>query len=252
MQTEKNVPHCEASISPIVESIERLFYMFNEEFFNSALSKPVITLSQKGTRSSKGWCTKEQVWKQETGDHVLGRYYEINICPEYLNRPVEEICETLLHEMVHLFDITNGTQDCSSNGQYHNKSFKESAEKHGLNVEKSSRYGYSMTSLDAKTLEFIRRLDLSAFDLYREEAKKVTAPSEYGTNKESANRPSSTRTYVCPQCNTRIRATKCVQVRCETCNKLFEELGKTPKHGLHFSPIRHKREELKKEVTEEL
>ena len=45
------------SVAPIIEDLENLFESFNRKFFNSALLVPVITLSQKGTKSAKGWCT---------------------------------------------------------------------------------------------------------------------------------------------------------------------------------------------------
>ena len=213
-----------ASIAPMVKELERLFSIFNKQFFNSALLKPVITLSQRGTKAAKGWCTAEKVWARTDDKSASEQYYEINICPEYLNRPVEGICETLLHEMVHLFNIMEGTQDCGSNGQYHNKHFKTSAEAHGLNVEKTQRYGYAKTSLKPETAEFVRSLDLTAFDLYRESEQKAAEES-----KSPQQKPSSTRKYICPKCRISIRATKEVRVRCDTCNELFVESNQQAK-----------------------
>ena len=48
-------------------------------------------------------------------------FYEINICAEHLARPFEQVAETLLHEMVHLYNLQIGVQDTSRNGTYHNK-----------------------------------------------------------------------------------------------------------------------------------
>ena len=203
------------SVAPVVKELEMLFKKFNAHFFNSILLMPVITLSQRGTKSAKGWCTEKKVWAQTGGDDSAERFYEINICPEYLNRPIEEIAEIMLHEMVHLFNIINGIRDCSSNGQYHNKYFRGSAEQHGLNVERVQNYGYAQTSLKQETIDFIRSLDLTAFDLYREGAQKSVELVKI------TRKPSSTRTYVCPKCKTLIRATKKVQVRCDGCNVLF-------------------------------
>lgn len=205
------------SVAPIVKELESLFKFFNLHFFNSILLTPVITLSQRGTKSAKGWCTEKKVWAQTGGDAASERFYEINICPEYLNRPVEEICGVLLHEMVHLFNIMKGIQDCTSNGQYHNKLFKESAEQHGLKAEKSERYGYAQTSLKPETVEFINQLDLTAFALYRNSVQEVPQDSDDNkpAKRASSKRTSSTRIYVCPKCGTLIRATKEVRVRCD-------------------------------------
>lgn len=213
------------SIAPTIEGLEKLFEIFNKEFFNCALLTPVITLSQKGTKAARGWCTEKKVWAQTGGDAASERFYEINICPEFLNQPVEEVCGVLLHEMVHLFNIVNGVLDCTSNGQYHNKHFKENAETHGLRAEKTDRYGYAQTSLKPETVDFIRQLDFSAFALYRNSVKEEPQDSDDTTSAKrvSSRRPSSTRTYVCPKCGTRIRATKEVRVRCDQCKELFRE-----------------------------
>lgn len=208
-----------SSIAPCVKELDDLFSCINERYFNSALPKPVITLSQRGTKAVKGWCTEETVWAETNANQIPERYYEINICPEYLNRPIEEIAEIMLHEMVHLFNIIHGIQDCSNNGQYHNKHFKESAEQYGLNVERVQNYGYAQTSLKQETVDFIRSLDLATFDLYREGAQK-SAEAEQAN---ATRKPSSTRTYVCPKCKTLIRATREVRVRCDGCNVLFRD-----------------------------
>ena len=52
-------------------------------------------------------------------------FYEINICAEHLARPFEQVAETLLHEMVHLYNLQIGVQDTSRGGTYHNKKYKE-------------------------------------------------------------------------------------------------------------------------------
>lgn len=234
--TDKSVS---PSVAPIVKELESLFNSFNAHFFDSALLTPVITLSQKGTKSAKGWCTEKKVWAQTGGDSASERFYEINICPEYLNRPVDQICGVLLHEMVHLFNIMKGIQDCTSNGQYHNKYFKESAEEHGLKAEKTERYGYAQTSLKPETVEFINQLDLTAFALYRNSVQEV--PQDRDDNKP-AKRASSTRIYVCPKCGTLIRATKEVRVRCDGCNELFRDRKelKREKSGI-YTPRRRER-----------
>ena len=203
---------------PIVNVLELLFDKINEKFFNSELLRPVITLSEEGRRSVYGWFTVDKVWM----DDKEVRYHEINICPEYLNRPFEDVCGTLLHEMVHLKCSQDGIQDCSNGGRYHNKKFKLCAEKHGLNVTKTEKYGYADTALKPETINFISTLKLESFELFRN--------LNFGNNEEDTDaegeqggspKPSSTRKYVCPKCDLPIRATKDVRVRCEKCDVLF-------------------------------
>ena len=225
MSTEINVPHSDASVAPIITALEGIYDSLNKRFFNSALLKPTIALSQKGTKIATvyGWFTPMKVWVQTRDGQNVDRHHEINICPEHLNRPPEEICETLLHEMVHLFNAMNGSQDCSSNGQYHNRRFKTSAEAHGLIAEKNRNYGYSNTSLKPETIEFIKGLDLAAFVLHRDSGQ--TNGAEVAPAAPTEKKTSSTRKYICPKCGTSIRATKKVRVRCDICDVLFKECG---------------------------
>jgi len=197
------------SLAPIVESLDILFEKFNVQFFEGALTKPIITLSAKGTKNVVGWCSTEKIWQKNCGEE----FYELNICPEDLNKPIEVICKALLHEMCHLYNFQNNKKDCSRSSQYHNKLFRETAEKHGLDARKNDLCGYSDTSLKSVAQEFIKSLDLSNFDLYRHSGIEIDAVEEL--------RPSSTRKYVCPLCKTSIRATKDVRVRCDDCNVLF-------------------------------
>jgi len=198
------------SLKPVIDELENLFSKFNARFFDSKLEKPVITVSPDHTRGAYGWCTGWKAWQDGAKE---GGYYEINLCAEYLNRPFEETCGTLLHEMIHLFNLFEGVQDTSRGGTYHNKKFKEAAEAHGLTVEKTAKYGYSKTALTPEAVEFVKTLGQDGFSLVR---PKV--PSLKGSSKSSKSRK-----YVCPCCGAIIRATKEVRVICADCDVEFVE-----------------------------
>ena len=153
----------EVSLKPVIEELENLFSKFNARFFADKLEKPVITVSPDHTRGAYGWCTGWKAWKagEDQG------HYEINLCAEYLNRPFEETCGTLIHEMVHLQNLQDGVQDTSRSGTYHNKKFKETAEAHGLTVEKGEKYGWHKTALSPEALEFVQSLGKQGFTLVR-------------------------------------------------------------------------------------
>lgn len=216
-KSDNNMQQIDASIAPIIKELDLLFDNFNKRFFGSLLPKPVITLSQRGNKLGKSSCTDNKVWADKNDN----RYFEINIYPVCLKQPVEDICEILLHEMVHLMNKANGVIDCSSGSQYHNKAFKKSAEEHGLSVKQSQWYGYSETSLKPETEEYIKSLDLSAFDLYRESEMQNAEKGK--ADIRELKKASSTRIYFCPECKTKIRATKEVRVRCDACNVLFQK-----------------------------
>ena len=153
----------EVRLKPVIEELENLFSKFNARFFADKLEKPVITVSPDHTRGAYGWCTGWKAWKAGEDEG----HYEINLCAEYLNRPFEETCGTLIHEMVHLQNLQDGVQDTSRSGTYHNKKFKETAEAHGLTVEKGEKYGWHKTALSPEALEFVQSLGKQGFTLVR-------------------------------------------------------------------------------------
>lgn len=119
--------------------LEKMFRELNKHYFEGKLPEPIISL--KKTPSAYGHITCSKVWMagQESK-------YEINISSATLDRPIEETTATLLHEMVHEYNLENQIKDTSNNGIYHNKRFKEQAEAHGLTVEHHEKYGWTITS----------------------------------------------------------------------------------------------------------
>ena len=98
------------SISEIVAKTERMFDLFNDHFYAGELARPAITVSPDGGRGAYGWCTVYEIW-QANGQ----AYREINICAEYINRPISDVAATMLHEMAHLYNLTHGIKDVSNN-----------------------------------------------------------------------------------------------------------------------------------------
>ena len=81
-------------ISEIVKQTEDMFDLFNGHFYNGEFTRPAITVSPDGGRGAYGWCSINEIWNAE-GE----LYREINLCAEYLDRPIFELAATLLHEM---------------------------------------------------------------------------------------------------------------------------------------------------------
>lgn len=129
-------------ISAIVKKTEELFDLFNQHFYDGELARPAITVSPDGGRGAYGWCSVQELWKTERE-----MYREINIYAEYLDRPMTEVCATMLHEMAHLYNLLHEVEDTSNNGYYHNMKFKATAEAHGLRIEKHQKYGWTITTL---------------------------------------------------------------------------------------------------------
>lgn len=63
--------------------------------------------------------------------------------------------------MVHYYCQLNGIADVSQNGRYHNKKFKEEAEKRGLVISWGQYIGWSITKPDES---FIRMLEENSIE----------------------------------------------------------------------------------------
>ena len=127
--------------------LDKIFNLLNETYFENALSKPVITI--QSTPRAYGHVSCAKVW---TSDEE--RRHELNIGAGTLNRNIEDVVATMLHEMVHLWNMQQGVQDCSRGGAYHNKKFKEEAEKRDLLIEHHSTYGWTITTPTDKLIEW--------------------------------------------------------------------------------------------------
>ena len=123
------------SYNRAVQYMSKVFKMVNEEYFGNELEMPTITI--QSTVGAYGHVTTSKVWKTDTGNAS----YELNIGADYLNRPIENIVATLIHEGCHLYAMQNGIKDTSNRGCYHNRRFKALAESRGLIISQHPVYG---------------------------------------------------------------------------------------------------------------
>lgn len=242
-----------SAVDKLNSELNRLFDVFNEHYYRGEIEKPIVMAQTNGKdTTTMGWCTTRKIWKDNTKDQY---FYEITICAEYLYRNILEICATLLHEMVHLYNLQKGIKDTSRGNTYHNKRFKQTAEKRGLIIDYDKRVGWSVTWLNDEAKTFIdQHVNREVFTLTRirhrvipkpvqtealtdsidiedvvdiEDSGPVGAagdPGSYGTPYviDDEEKPKqSYRKYVCPTCSTIIRATKDVNVVCGDCNVPF-------------------------------
>lgn len=138
--------------SDLVAQYTAAFKFFNEQLFEGKLKMPMITIQSQGRRSCYGWFWANR-WSAN-GESIN----EINMAAENINRSKEAQCETLIHEMVHLYNSQEGLKDCNQL-QYHNRHFKTAAEMAGLKVEKISGKGWALTSLGEKANEAVKKLN---------------------------------------------------------------------------------------------
>jgi len=139
--------------SDLVAQYTAAFKFFNEQLFEGKLKMPMITIQSQGRRSCYGWFWANR-WS--SNNEAIN---EINMAAENINRSKEAQCETLIHEMVHLYNSQEGLKDCNQI-QYHNRHFKTAAEMAGLKVEKITGKGWALTSLGDKAAEAVNKLSV--------------------------------------------------------------------------------------------
>lgn len=204
--------------------LEKIFRALNTDSFNGEVEEPIITI--QSTPGAYGHVTVAKTWKRKDDWR-----HELNIAADWLERPIENVVATMIHEMVHLYNIQQGIQDCSRGGTYHNRKFKEEAEKHMIRVEKHDKYGWTLTSPTDELLEYIMEKGWEDIDMGRgclfgllggKDTGKPGKGAQGGADGQEQPKKGSSRRYKCPCCGAIVRTTKDLHIICGSCNVDFE------------------------------
>lgn len=203
--------------------LEKIFRQINADSFGGEIEEPIITI--QSTPGAYGHVTVAKTWKRgEESRH------ELNIAADWLDRPIEDVVATMIHEMVHLYNIAHGIQDCSRGGSYHNSKFKEEAEKHMLSIEKHEKYGWTITKGTDELLEYILNQGWEEIEMSRGFLFGIGGSSGGKAGGAAPGKPtgatvkpkgSNSRKYVCPGCGAIVRTTRDLEIVCKPCNLDF-------------------------------
>lgn len=206
-------------MSRLTGELEKAFRLLNTDFFEGVLPTPIITIIP--TPRAYAHYVPFDIWNgKEAGQR------EINIGSGTLDRPLENIFASLLHEMTHMYnDVILNEQDTSgSSNAYHNSIFKREAEAHGLTVTRSDRYGWSTTAPGDDLIEWLLEHDeFKEIEICRNGANFTPASTGIHTNssgdipKVGTSTLSHTIKYQCPRCLNSCRATKKINIACLDC-----------------------------------
>ena len=217
------------SYNRVAGYLNKVFDLLNAEYFENALSRPTITI-QSTPRAYGHFTLNNDTWVS-----TIGGSHEINIGAGTLARPIEEVCATLLHEMVHYYNYTNGIQDCSRGNTYHNKRFKAAAEQRSLAVTYSDKYGWSHTEPTEELIDFVIENRLTDILISRNDGSGFfigkTGTHSGNIDIGGAPRTSSTRKYICPICGMSVRATRTVRIACMDCGEQMFEVQNSKIEG---------------------
>lgn len=192
--------------------LEKIFRALNAHYFDNQLEEPIITI--QSTPRAYGHVTVGKTWIRGQENR-----HELNIGAGTLNRDIENVVATMLHECVHLWNMQEGIQDTSRGGAYHNKRFKAAAEQRDLLISYDRQIGWSITEPTEALIELIIEQGWTDIHMNRNEGLMIRGggtPSG-GADGTSTKRPSSTRKYICPCCGNSVRATKSVNIGCLDC-----------------------------------
>lgn len=196
--------------SRAVGYLEKIYRQLNQDFFGGELETPIITV--QSTPRAYGHVTCGRVWRRKDS-----ACYELNMGAESLARPIENVVSTMLHEMVHIYHLMNGIQDCSRGNTYHNKRFKAKAETVGLHIDYDARIGWSITSPTEELIEYIISQGWQDIQINRGTVSGSHSGGSSSGDSDTSRKPSSTRKYMCPTCGISCRATKDIRIQCVTC-----------------------------------
>lgn len=206
--------------------LEKIFRALNNDSFGGELEEPIITI--QSTPGAYGHVTVGKTWKRKNDWR-----HELNIAADWLERPIENVVATMIHEMTHLYNIQNNIQDCSRGGTYHNRKFKEEAEKHMIHIDKHDKYGWTITSPTDELLVYIMDKGWEDIDMGRglygftggtgtRKPPKDAQDGQSGPEGDAKTKKGNSRRYQCPGCKAIVRATKDVYIICGACKLDFE------------------------------
>ena len=203
--------------------LEKIFRSLNSRYFDNMIEEPIITI--QSTPRAYGHVTTAKAWRKANGD----TRHELNIGAGTLDRPIENVVATVLHEMVHLWHLQNGVQDCSRGGTYHNKKFRDAATERALSIGYDPRIGWSVTEPGDGLIEFIIEQGWSDIHMGRQESgswRPTGGATGTGTTIGTPpTRTSSSRKLVCPCCKNSVRATKAgINIICGDCMEKMIEI----------------------------
>ena len=196
-------------------ALEELFNYYNEKLFEGKLPSVALTIQSRGRQNCYGWCSVGERWickKDDENEGIQNKWYEINLSAEYMDRGIELVSSTLIHEMVHLSNLVNGIVDCNPKTQNHNKFFKELAEKVGMIVERVERRGWATTFLSDNLKSIVKESNVE--DVFK--AARIEPDRE---DKEREKKP--VNKYICG-CGVVMKSTKELDIICGKCMERFE------------------------------
>jgi predicted SprT family Zn-dependent metalloprotease len=191
---------------------ERLYAYFNRELFAGELAPCVLNFSRHA--NTLGFFAPDR-WSK--GDTEVR--HEISLNPATLKlRTPREVCSTLVHEMVHLWQHERGTP---SRAGYHNREWSQKMEAVGLMPSTTGQEGGE--KVGQRMTHYV--IDGGAFALAFERLPHEYFPWLCASDPEGARKKktASKVRYTCPECDAHVWGKPGLAIRCNECREDFDE-----------------------------
>lgn len=186
--------------------LEKAFNHFNKALFDNRLSPVMFTLTRK--RGAHGYFWAEQ-FSHRDGDKT----HEIALNPQTMDRTIDAVLSTLVHEMTHLEQQEYGTP--SKNG-HHNQAWAGLMMRVGLTPDngQGGMTGRKVShTIDAGGAFELAMADLMPFDLpYFTQPKEKTGEKKKDLSKVK---------HQCPTCDAKAWAKMGSRLICGDCDELM-------------------------------
>jgi hypothetical protein len=143
------VNHAVLSLRPVIRAVEQVFAAVKLRHPDLPRIVVVVATGTRGKVDALGWF-HDRRWRTSPDGET---YAEITIGAEGLNRGVDDLLNTCLHEAAHALAAARNLKDTSRQGKHHNRVFAAIATELGLTppAQACPKLGYSECTVRPET-----------------------------------------------------------------------------------------------------
>lgn len=194
-------------------NLQAAYDYFNEKLFDGTLANCLLTFG-RDVKKCRGYFHSEQ-W--ENGDK---KCHTISLTPSHLNRPLDAVLSTLVHEMVHLWQQDFGK--ASRNG-YHNKEWGTKMKEIGLYPSSTGEDGGAETGQAVSHYVIPGGAYIEAFKNIPDHVSLPWIGVNGSTKGKKA--AASKIKYTCLGCEANAWGKPDLNIQCGDCFQTMEEVG---------------------------
>jgi hypothetical protein len=178
----------------VYDLLQVAFEFFNTRLFDDMLPNVAIVLECRA-HSAGSFAPNRFTYRVGDG----GREHKLNLNPDsFAGKSDESVCQTLLHEMCHLWQHIYGRQPPRKKYNYHDREFAMAMEVRGLMTSSTGMPGGKRTGI--KMSDYIIPGGAFAQAFKELQASGWKLPLESAIRPGAIKAPPSKVKFVCPQC----------------------------------------------------